>query len=450
MFIKRLLTSGRSGNDNALLAGFDWRAYLSRYPDLRAAGVVDEAAARRHWLEHGAAEGRWGAAESYPPRRALRCPIVDSLFMRSWGDVVCWDDAGSGIVLAHLDSDVRAGRDVFLGPEFSRIRSFLYNDRLPYPEACQRCCCLRTLAEHTSAPVDRREMRVLQIEPSYNCALDCPGCVRRSVRHLAPQPHNVDPALLEIVLNDLVETGIRVHSVSFLGHGEPLMHPRLAELVSMVKASYPGSYLAIGTNGNFPFSPALVEAGVDELVVAIDGVDQASYEQYRVGGSFARALGFLRDAAENRALRRWPLRLIWRYVIFSHNDSPEQLVRAQELATSVGVDRLDFIFTHNGPRSERVERESHIPVMPGSLEVRCERHEPDPSDLQRRLVVARRLAAVGETSAAHDLVRSVERNLERCCSDGQDLSPAHSVVRKDLKRVAAELGDVPGVLGRGA
>ena len=40
---------------------FDWGDYLSRYPDLGAAGIDTEAAALDHWRQHGIEEGRQGA-----------------------------------------------------------------------------------------------------------------------------------------------------------------------------------------------------------------------------------------------------------------------------------------------------------------------------------------------------------------------------------------------------
>lgn len=53
-------------------ADFDWRYYLAAHPDLGAAGLRDEAAARLHWTRHGCGEGRRHAAHSHTSeRRAL-------------------------------------------------------------------------------------------------------------------------------------------------------------------------------------------------------------------------------------------------------------------------------------------------------------------------------------------------------------------------------------------
>lgn len=41
-----------------MLEGFDWRFYLSFYPDLKQQGITTKRAARKHWLTYGWVEGR--------------------------------------------------------------------------------------------------------------------------------------------------------------------------------------------------------------------------------------------------------------------------------------------------------------------------------------------------------------------------------------------------------
>lgn len=48
-------THGPNANDQCEI---DWQKYLSRYPDLGAAGIHSKEDAVRHWIHHGKAEGR--------------------------------------------------------------------------------------------------------------------------------------------------------------------------------------------------------------------------------------------------------------------------------------------------------------------------------------------------------------------------------------------------------
>src|SRR5215470_9144969 len=125
--------------------GFDWRWYVKSYADLAAAGVTDEKSAIRHWRKHGRREGRRFAprrpntfdwltyVDHFPegtptallagsgPRPPLACPSVDSIFLRAWGDLVCWDDAGSDHVLQPWDPNADYA-DVYLNGPYQEIR----------------------------------------------------------------------------------------------------------------------------------------------------------------------------------------------------------------------------------------------------------------------------------------------------------------------------------------
>lgn len=387
---------------------FDWRAYLERYPDLAAGGIHAEQQAREHWEAYGQAEGRWGTTPSYPTRSTLACPSIHSIYVRWTGDVVCWDDAGNETLLQRYDPQVDYGRDVYLGEPFNRVRFALSAGEMPFPEVCARCLVLRTNTPHSSFHLDRRVVEVFQVEPSFKCTLDCPGCVRLDQRRLA-SPANLPLERFEKIARDLKDAGVEVRAFDFQGHGEPILHPRLPEMIAIARALYPRSYLVMTTNANAKLKDALLRSGIDEIVCAIDGVDAASYEPYRIHGDFPLALRFMTDAARSRSVR-----IIWKYILFEHNSAPEHLLAAQRIAESIGVHELVFVFTRNGPRSTMVTRPSDIPRVPRlRVPISVRYHEPDADDLATRRREAEALAASGETRRAENLLRSIQRNRER-------------------------------------
>jgi hypothetical protein len=95
----------------------------------------------------------------------------------------------------------------------------------------------------------------------------------------------------------------------------------------------------------------MVSSGFDELVCAIDGVDQATYEPYRVHGRFDLAWDLMRDLVEHGAAGAPLLRVVWKYVLFEHNSAPETLLRAQEMALEAGVAELVFVLTRERSRA---------------------------------------------------------------------------------------------------
>jgi organic radical activating enzyme len=396
-----------SGNGNGH-ATFDWCAYLERYPDLAAAGIDDEEKAHAHWRTYGEPEGRWGTTPSYPTRRTLACPSIHSIYVRWTGDLVCWDDAGNETLLQRYDPRVDYGRDVYLGAPFNRVRFSLSNGEMPFPEVCTRCLVLRTNTSHSSFHLDRRVVEVFQVEPSFKCTLDCPGCVRLDQRKLAP-PSNLPPERFEKIVKDLKNALIEVRAFDFQGHGEPILHPQLPAMIETARALYPGSYLTMTTNANAKLKESLLRSGIDEIVCSIDGVDAASYEPYRIFGDFDLALRFMTDAARSDTVR-----VIWKYILFEHNSDESHLLEAQRIADSIGVDELVFVFTRNGPRSTRVTTRADIPRLPGRrVPLSYRYHQPDLADLTTRRREAEALAAAGDPRRAEDLLRSVRRQEER-------------------------------------
>lgn len=315
-----------------LPSDFDWRAYLDHHPDLRAAGLANERQSARHWWDHGELEGRvhrgprrpapgWDWASRVdrfddsdvqaadgtprfrdppepkrPPKVAMVCPSVDSIFLRASGDLTCWDDAGSEHVLQAWDHAVDYGQIYLHGP-YEEIRRRLYDHQMPRPRDCGRCLLLRSRGIHSSAPVDERFVRILRVEPSYLCTLDCPGCVPLSARPRNRQAGTLPLEVFERLLSGLRRSEIEVYAIDFQGHGEPLLNPELRKMIGLGRARYPAAWITMTTNAHARLRTELLTSGLDEIVCAIDGVDGESYASYRVNGRFDLAWRFLSDVA---------------------------------------------------------------------------------------------------------------------------------------------------------
>jgi organic radical activating enzyme len=428
----------RLGHDDP---DFDWRAYLERYPDLIAAGIADRRGALRHWRRYGRAEGRNAAGRS-ATGTAMTCDSAHSMFVRAWGAIGCWDDAGSSLELQPFDRTVDYARDVFLGPPFAAIRGALRDHRMPFPEVCSRCVCLRSDGAAPSDHAERRVVELFQAEPSYRCTLDCPGCVRREVRRHAPRPHDLPPEVLAKILGDLAAAGVEIRGFSFQGHGEPTASPHLATLAEIVKAAYPGGYLAVATNCQATVSPRLVGCGIDELVCSVDGVDQATFEPYRVGGDFHRARSFMADLCRARELGA-TLRVVWRYVLFDHNDRDEHLEQLADLADKIGVDAVVLVFTQNGPASRRLRHPADLPRWTGSVPVEVRWDGPSTRELERRIALAREVAGDGRAAEARQLFESIAGLIDRFWPAETRRSPDQarltSVVDDELARLSPTL-----------
>lgn len=421
---------------------FDWREYLKRYPDLRAAGIDTEDGATEHWERYGRAEGRWGAPLTRPERRTLSCPTVASVYLRATGDLVCWDDAGNEMVLQPWSTAVHYGTEVWLGEPYEKVRRALWEGRMPFPWVCQRCLVLQSRAPHSSDAVDRRRMEVFQVEPSYYCSLDCPGCISRADRRKA-RPRNLDPAVLAGILADLADAGIEVRAFDFQGHGEPLLNRSIWSLVRMARETFPRSFISMTTNAHGLVTPEAVASGIDEVVCAIDGARAESYARYRVGGKFEFAMAFMRGFAAGARRQGTGTNVVWKYVLFGHNSDPGELALAQRTAAEAGLREMRFVFTRNGPVALGITGPGDLPTAPEGLTVRYEQHEPDLRDLEARMEGTRERLDAGDAAGAGELALSVARNLQRFLPDPGDATEGHRRLVAGLRRLAPELP--PGV-----
>jgi MoaA/NifB/PqqE/SkfB family radical SAM enzyme len=147
----------------------------------------------------------------------------------------------------------------------------------------------------------------------------------------------------------LDEAGPSLVRVDFFNYGETFLHKRAVEMCEYIKATFPHIYLYTSTNGLALSDEAarrLVRSGIDEVTFSIDGATPESYARYRQRGDFDKALRCLRIMAgeKRRAGLDVPV-LNWRYILFTWNDSDEEMARARALAADAGVDRLCWELT---------------------------------------------------------------------------------------------------------
>ena len=169
------------------------------------------------------------------------------------------------------------------------------------------------------------------------------------------------------------EAGPSLGRIDFFNYGEAFLHKRAIEMCEYIKSRYPQIYLYTSTNG-LPFTDEqvrrLVHSGIDEVTFSIDGATPESYVVYRKRGKFEKAIANLRTAVDEkrRAGRDVPF-INWRYILFTHNDSDEEMELARTMAAEIGVDRLCWELTDH-PENMFSRR-----FLAGTPELRAIKHE---------------------------------------------------------------------------
>lgn len=127
---------------------------------------------------------------------------------------------------------------------------------------------------------DDPQLSRLYIEPTNACNLNCRTCVRNSWQ----EPIGLmNMETYRKLIADLRRVP-SLQKISFWGFGEPLLHPDIVEMVSLAKQL--GVHTQMITNAlllNFNKAKGLVDAGLDSIVVSVDGTTSETNADIRSG-----------------------------------------------------------------------------------------------------------------------------------------------------------------------
>jgi radical SAM protein with 4Fe4S-binding SPASM domain len=136
------------------------------------------------------------------------------------------------------------------------------------------------------------------------------------------------------------ELGPQLHSLTFYFQGEPYLNPSFTEMVKT--ASEQNIFTSTSTNAHYltaEVAKRTVESGLDQLIISIDGIDEASYSKYRVGGDLEKVLAGTREIlAAKKSLKRRSPHVVWQFVVFKHNES--QVEELKVLGKKMGVNEV--------------------------------------------------------------------------------------------------------------
>ena len=172
------------------------------------------------------------------------------------------------------------------------------------------------------------------IEATSRCNLHCSICFRHG--WYDETPRHMDFGIARKLAAELEDMS-SVAEVFFGGMGEPLFHPQIVEMVGAMPGRLRKSLLTNGTLLTEELAKRLLDAGLTQLWVSMDGFDEKSYEAIQLGSRFAQICENLR--AFNRARAGSKTRLGITFVVTPENVG--QLARINEFADEMGADELN-------------------------------------------------------------------------------------------------------------
>ncbi len=190
-----------------------------------------------------------------------------------------------------------------------------------------------------------RTLKAFQVEVTSRCNLRCVMCPRVG---LADRWREMD--LPWEAFQRIARAFDRVKHVHLQGWGEPLLHPRLFDMIAVAKDA--GCRVGFTTNGMRLTPDAarrLVDLRLDLLAVSIAGATPRTHESLRVGSDLPLILENIRRLLALRSDHgRDAPKVELSYLMTRTN--MEELPQAVELAASLGADELyatnlDYVVT---------------------------------------------------------------------------------------------------------
>lgn len=178
----------------------------------------------------------------------------------------------------------------------------------------------------------------LSIEPTTACNLSCPACPS-GLKSFSRPTGKIDLAFHETIIASLKKS---VFYINYYFQGEPFLHPQFLTLIKTAKAA--NIYTATSTNGHFISDKnalAIVDSGLDRLIISIDGLTQETYASYRVDGELKKVISATKSLIEAKKQRgsATPY-LIFQLLVLKTNE--DQIDALNDLAKTLGVNEVRF------------------------------------------------------------------------------------------------------------
>jgi len=137
--------------------------------------------------------------------------------------------------------------------------------------------------------------------------------------------------------------------------GEPLLHPKIMEMVKY--ATEKGIKTLVSTNCTFldKYIDEILDSGLTDIIVCLDGASKASHEEYRVGSDFEQVKENIRKLCQAKRKRNLDKpRVILQFIVMKTNE--HEIGDIIELGRELGVNDVDLktAFLSDWGDSERI------------------------------------------------------------------------------------------------
>jgi MoaA/NifB/PqqE/SkfB family radical SAM enzyme len=176
----------------------------------------------------------------------------------------------------------------------------------------------------------RDKLQRINLELTSRCNYACAGC---PTHDLIRGKGSMDVKLYKSIFN---EVGNDVERVFLWGYGEPLLHPRITELLRYSE-NFPTKKIMSTTGWKLEDLQDIESlTALDELIISINGISQEVYSKHQIHGDLEKVLRVLKRVSPVIADSK--TRFIMQMV--AHKENLNEISEAEEFAKKYGFDML--------------------------------------------------------------------------------------------------------------
>ncbi|MHB8172579.1 MAG: radical SAM protein [Thermincolia bacterium] len=154
--------------------------------------------------------------------------------------------------------------------------------------------------------------------PAYVCNFKCSYCLHslsdEKLKEMSFKKEIMDYEVYKKIIDDIKKFPDKLKALVFAGHGEPLIHKRIADMVAYAKKQAIAERTEIVTNGYLltpELSDRLIAAGLDRLRISIQGLSQEKYKQVAgIDINYVKFLENLKYFYENKTNTKVHIKII--------------------------------------------------------------------------------------------------------------------------------------------
>lgn len=226
--------------------------------------------------------------------------------------------------------------------------------------------------------MDKYNCKFIKIDVTNSCNLSCPLCPNSYRRNGLKIPYK-NISLSEFI-NFFDSLQIYPNEIGLGVNHEPLINDNIFDIIKFINTRNKEINTTLSTNftlSNKFTTETIVNSGVKNIFIGLDGIDQDSYSKYRIGGNFDIVIDSIKRIQEYKKKKNleFPqIKII--FIVFKHNEN--LIDKAKELFNNLEISvffrRTDFYtgfenwfpvnFKQNNPNKDKMSAKDNkiVPI----------------------------------------------------------------------------------------